>query len=197
MLGTEEKAGANFAQSFTRYNEHSSAARPISCEFEKAPPVADSAFKRTAQPTPGTFQEPLARAGCVGMAILIVEDDSNSRQGLKLSLAAEGYHVEAVGDGLQAIKAALNQRFEVAIIDINLPSILDIAISGWDLVRIFRSIDPAMSMIVVSGEDGVEDRACRSHVAFLRKPIMLSQLKAMIKAVSSYQQSEANLRQPN
>lgn len=131
------------------------------------------------------------------MAILIVEDDSNSRQGLKLSLAAEGYHVEAVGDGLQAIKAALNQRFEVAIIDINLPSILDIAISGWDLVRIFRSIDPAMSMIVVSGEDGVEDRACRSHVAFLRKPIMLSQLKAMIKAVSSYQQSEANLRQPN
>ena len=123
------------------------------------------------------------------MSILIIEDYFNSRQGLKLSLLAEGYRVEAVQDGLQAIKTVLERRFAVAIVDINLPNILDVPISGWDLVRIFRSIDPTMAIIVVSGEDGLESRARQSDVTFLRKPIMPSQLKSMIKGLPSYERN--------
>ena len=122
------------------------------------------------------------------MSVLIVEDDFNSRQGLKLSLLAEGYRVETAKDGLQAIKTVLERKFEVAIIDINLPTILDVTITGWDLVRIFRSIDPAMAIIVVSGEDGLEIQARQSPITgFLRKPIMPSQLKTMLKGLAPYQ----------
>jgi CheY-like chemotaxis protein len=118
------------------------------------------------------------------MAILIVEDDFNSREGLRLSLMAEGYQVEAVKDGLQAIKRVLDRRFAVAIVDINLPAIMDVTITGWDLVRIFRSIDPAMSIFVVSAEEGVELQARQAPDArFLRKPINPSQLKAMLKTM--------------
>lgn len=124
------------------------------------------------------------------MSILIVEDDFNSRQGLKLSLLAEGYRVEAVQDGLQAIKTILERKFAVAVIDINLPNILDVAISGWDLIRIFRSIDPTMAIIVVSGEEGMEGQAKQSHITgFLRKPIMPSQLKSMIRGLSPYERN--------
>src|SRR6185295_329891 len=136
-----------------------------------------------------SFQEPVSKLGSFGMSILIVEDDFNSRQGLKLSLLAEGYRVDAVQDGLQAIKTVLERRFAVAIVDINLPNILDVTISGWDLVRIFRSIDPTMSIIIVSGEDGIEGQARQSDVTFLRKPIMPSQLKSMIKGLPSYERN--------
>jgi two-component system response regulator ResD len=128
------------------------------------------------------------------MAILIVEDDFNSREGLKLSLLAEGYQVEAVKDGLQAIKTVLDRKFAVAIVDINLPTIMDVTITGWDLVRIFGSIDPAMAVIVVSAEEGIEGQARQSPDArFLRKPINPSQLKAMLKTLIPYR---STLRQP-
>ena len=136
-----------------------------------------------------SYPEAATGLGYFGMSILIIEDDFNSRQGLKLSLLAEGYRVEAVQDGLQAIKTVLERRFAVAIVDINLPNILDVTISGWDLVRIFRSIDPTMAIIVVSGEDGLESRARQSDVTFLRKPIMPSQLKSMIKGLPSYERN--------
>jgi len=144
--------------------------------------------------TPDRIQEPFSRPHFLEMAILIVEDDFNSREGLKLTLAAEGYRVEAVRDGLHAIKRILERRFAAAIIDINLPPIMDVTITGWDLVHLFRSLDPAMSIIVVSAEDGVESRAKQSQVSgFLRKPIKPSQLKVMLKTVARYQ---GNLFQP-
>lgn len=124
------------------------------------------------------------------MAILIVEDDFNSREGLKLTLVAEGYRVEAVRDGLHAIKRILERRFAAAIIDINLPPIMDVTITGWDLVHLFHSVDPAMPIIVVSAEDGVESRATQPQVSgFLRKPIKPSQLKFMLKTVTGYQRN--------
>ena len=137
---------------------------------------------------PRAYQKTFSRLDSYGMPILIVEDDFNSRQGLKLSLMAEGYRVEAVRDGLQAIKTILERRFTAAIIDINLPTILDVTITGWDLVRIFRSIDPEMAIFVVSGEDGLERQAMQLHVTgWLRKPIMPSQLKTMLKSLVPYQ----------
>lgn len=126
--------------------------------------------------------------GFCGMAILIVEDDSNSREGLKLSLMAEGYQVEAAKDGLQAIKRVLDRRFAVAILDINLPAIMDVTLTGWDLARIFQSVDPAMSLIVVSAADEVEGRSGHfPNLRFLRKPINPSQLKALLKTMTPSQ----------
>jgi DNA-binding response OmpR family regulator len=121
--------------------------------------------------------------------ILIVEDDTHSREGLKTSLLAEGYRVETSGDGLQAIKKIKEHRFDIAIVDINLPPVLDVAISGWDLVHIFRSFDPAISIILVSAEEDIHTRAEQCGVAcFLRKPIRVSQLKATLKTLYRYQE---------
>ena len=118
------------------------------------------------------------------MAILIVEDDFNSREGLRLTLVAEGYRVEAVRDGLHAIKRILERRFAAAIIDINLPPIMDVTITGWDLVHLFRSVDPAIPLILVSAEEDAPARAEQYGAAcFLRKPIRLSELKTTLRTL--------------
>ncbi len=138
--------------------------------------------------TPCRLADVSSRQHAVEMAILIIEDDLHSREGLRLTLTAEGYHVEAVRDGLHAIKKILEHRFSAAIVDINLPTIMDVTITGWDLVFLFHSIDPTMSIIVVSAEEGVEARAKEGRVSgFLRKPIKPAQLKSMLKSLPGYQ----------
>ncbi len=70
-----------------------------------------------------------------------------------------GYHADTSKDGLQAIKKIKEKLFGVAVIDINLPPVLDVEINGWDLIGIFRSFTPDINIIVVSGEKGIQSRA--------------------------------------
>jgi len=114
--------------------------------------------------------------------VLIVEDDLNSREGMKAILRMYGYHADVSEDGLQAIKKIKENRFEVALIDINLPPVLNVEITGWDLIRIFRSFNPNIQIIVVSGEKGIQARSQPFNLAgCLEKPIRPARLKSLLE----------------
>jgi CheY-like chemotaxis protein len=116
--------------------------------------------------------------------VLIVEDDRNSREGLKSMLGMYGYNADTSNDGLQAIKKIKEKIFEVAVIDINLPLVLNVEINGWDLIRIFRSFNPSIDIIVVSGEKGIQFRAQQFNLAgCLEKPIRPAHLKSLMEAL--------------
>ena len=116
--------------------------------------------------------------------VLIVEDDKNSREGLKAMLGMYGYNADTSRDGLQAIQKIKEKIFEVAVVDINLPPVLNVEINGWDLIRIFRSFNPRIDIIVVSGEKGIQSRAKNFNLAgCLEKPIQPSRLKSLMEAL--------------
>lgn len=116
--------------------------------------------------------------------VLIVEDDKNSRDGLKAILGMYGYHADTSNDGLQAIQKIKEKVFEVAVVDINLPPVLNVEINGWDLIRIFRSFNPNIDIIVVSGEKGIQSRAQYFNLAgCLEKPIRPAHLKSLMEAL--------------
>ncbi|MDR4494145.1 MAG: response regulator [Nitrospirales bacterium] len=116
--------------------------------------------------------------------VLIVEDDKNSRDGLKAILGMYGYNADTSKDGLQAIQKIKEKLFEVAVVDINLPPVLNVEINGWDLIRIFRSFNPNIDIIVVSGEKGIQSRAQSFNLAgCLEKPIRPSHLKSLMEAL--------------
>ena len=116
--------------------------------------------------------------------VLIVEDDMNSREGLKAMLGMYGYNADTSKDGLQAIKKIKEKFFEVAVIDINLPPVLNVEINGWDLIRIFRSYNPSIDIIVVSGEKGIQGRAQHFNLdGCLEKPIRPSHLKSLMETL--------------
>jgi CheY-like chemotaxis protein len=118
-------------------------------------------------------------------SVLIVEDDVNSREGLKAMLGIYGYNVDTSKDGLQAIKKIKEKIFEVAVIDINLPPVLNVEINGWDLIRIFRSFNPGINIIVVSGEKGIQSRAQHFNLlGCLEKPIRPSVLKSLMEEIA-------------
>ncbi len=118
--------------------------------------------------------------------ILVVDDDLHSREGLRATLQGEGYRVETAADSWQAIKEIKERRFDIAIIDLDLPPVHGVTVSGWDLARIFRAYHPAISIIVVSAEerDAVRAEAEQLRVSeFLEKPINPAQLKMIVRTL--------------
>lgn len=119
--------------------------------------------------------------------ILVVDDHRHSREGLRESLLGEGYQVEAAADGWQAIKKVKEGRFEVAIIDLDLPPVYGVDMSGWDLIRICRAFHPGITIIVVSAEAGQEVKAQAEELKVakvLEKPIDPTQLKAIVRTLN-------------
>lgn len=118
--------------------------------------------------------------------ILVVDDDLHSREGLRASLLGEGYKVETAADSWQAIKKMKECPFEIAIIDLDLPPVHGVSMGGFDLVRIFRAYNPAISIILVSAEEDEETiaQAERLKVSrLLEKPINPTQLKAIVRTL--------------
>ncbi len=118
--------------------------------------------------------------------ILVVDDDLHSREGLRDTLLGEGYRVETSADSWQAIRKIKECPFDIAIIDLDLPDVHGVAVTGWDLARIFRAYHPAISLIVIGAEEGRAVRAQAEQLRiseFLMKPINPPQLKAIVRTL--------------
>jgi len=111
--------------------------------------------------------------------ILVVEDDANSREGLRGLLAAGGHQVETAADGWQAIERIKQDRYALAIVDLDLPVVHGIAVDGWDVARILRAFHPGIAILLVSARGGEEvERAARQlGLSFLEKPLDVAGLR--------------------
>jgi DNA-binding response OmpR family regulator len=118
--------------------------------------------------------------------ILIVEDDRHSRKGLQDCLLAEGHGVEAVPDGWQAFRKIKEGAFDLAIVDLDLPSVMGVVMSGWDVVRILRAYFLEVPIIMVSAQ---EDQAIHRLIerfkvsAFMVKPIDPARVKSIVRGL--------------
>jgi CheY-like chemotaxis protein len=113
--------------------------------------------------------------------ILVVEDDVNSREGLRGLLSVGGYRVDTAADGWEALERIKQEIYELAIVDLDLPIVHGIAMDGWDVARIVRAFCPEVAIVVVSGRgDDEVPAAAQMDVAFLEKPISLSDLRSVI-----------------
>jgi DNA-binding response OmpR family regulator len=120
--------------------------------------------------------------------ILVVDDDRHSREGLRDSLLSEGYRVETAPDSWQAIRKIKEADYDVAIIDLDLPAVHGVVVTGWDLARIFPAYSPGISIIVISAEAEKANsiRAGQLGVSeFLEKPISPARLRAILRALGS------------
>ena len=84
--------------------------------------------------------------------ILVVDDDAEARKILSSILFEEGYSVETVANGKQAIRACEKARFDVALIDIKLPDM-----DGTELLHRLKEKQPHMVKIIVTGFPTLEN----------------------------------------
>jgi CheY-like chemotaxis protein len=77
--------------------------------------------------------------------ILLVEDNSDARETLRLLLELEGHRVAEAETGEQGVELAREKTFTVALIDIGLPDV-----DGYSVAQRIRSSPTGAALILVA-----------------------------------------------
>lgn len=114
------------------------------------------------------------------MKILVVEDDDDSREGLRLLLEASGYRVETAATGPDGLQKLVVGKPDTAIVDIDLPGM-----NGYEIARRARRVPElrGVRLIALTGYGREKDRAAAHDAGFdlhLTKPVAFSTLRSHI-----------------
>jgi CheY-like chemotaxis protein len=103
-------------------------------------------------------------------SVLVVDDNVDAAESMRLLLGLEGYRVECAHDGEEALRAADRLRPEVVLLDLGLPRL-----SGYEVARRLRAgpFGEALLLVAVSGFGRERDREAAREAGFdlhLTKP---------------------------
>jgi DNA-binding response OmpR family regulator len=112
-------------------------------------------------------------------AILLVEDEPRLRRTLASSLVGRDFQVTEATTAAEAIAAALGNRFDLMLLDVNLPDA-----TGWDVLRELRAVGREVPVVVLSAVPPNPARV-REFKPFgvLHKPFPIDALLRLIRAV--------------
>ena len=105
-------------------------------------------------------------------SVLVAEDNAVNQRVIMGILERAGHRVRVVGDGQQALDVLENERFDVIIMDLNMPEI-----GGLDAARAYRFMDPEslqVPIVMLSADVTLETiKECEDAGidAFLPKPV--------------------------
>ena len=114
-----------------------------------------------------------------GRSILIVEDNADARDVLRVLLELDGHEVETAGEGQGALELARTKDPDIALVDIGLPGI-----DGYEIARRVRARHPHRPVLIaLTGYGQPEDRRRAIEAGFddvLVKPVDPSALTALL-----------------
>jgi Response regulators consisting of a CheY-like receiver domain and a winged-helix DNA-binding domain len=111
--------------------------------------------------------------------ILLVEDEENLHEALKLNLELEGYQVTSAYDGNEALQAVKNEYFDLIILDIMLPEMDGIAVA--ETIRLNNNEVP---ILMLSAKNTSADKVLglkKGADDYITKPFNLEELLLRIK----------------
>jgi len=114
--------------------------------------------------------------------ILIVEDEENTRIGLKDLLTTEGYRVTSAGDGFEALECLREDSFQLVITDINMPRM-----NGMAFLEQLKQHYPALDVIMMTAFGGIKtyvDAMNNGVYEYLHKPVRLDALRSVMQKLS-------------
>ncbi len=112
--------------------------------------------------------------------ILVVEDDTGLQKYLKELLVENGYSVQTVGDGVQALNNLKKAEPDLIILDLGLPNM-----SGEAVCLEVRKKYPSLPVIILTAKDTISDIVQGLNLGaddYMTKPFVADELLARIKA---------------
>lgn len=112
--------------------------------------------------------------------VLIVEDEENLAKFIGLELKHEGYEVETVLDGRSGLDSALENNYDVILLDLMLPEL-----NGLEVARRLRE-SKKTPIIMMTARDSVIDRVSGLDYGaddYLVKPFAIEELLARIRSL--------------
>ncbi|GAA3200221.1 MULTISPECIES: response regulator transcription factor [Lentilactobacillus] len=126
--------------------------------------------------------------------ILIIEDEKNLARFVELELKHEGYDTQVELNGRTGLQAALDENFDVILLDLMLPEL-----NGMEVARRLRE-KKNTPIIMMTARDSVIDRVSGfDHGAddYIVKPFAIEELLARIRALLRRIQIENDQQKSN
>ena len=116
-------------------------------------------------------------------AILVVDDDLDTRFALQVIFGYHGYHVIEAADGADGVALAVRHLPDVIIMDLHLPGM-----SGWDAAAALRADERTrdIPIVMITGDwEAVEYRPLRGRPfhSWLRKPLEPRALRDHVREI--------------
>ena len=115
------------------------------------------------------------------MRLLVIEDERGILEALRKGLQREGYAVDIVSDGYEAMEYLELNTYDLVVLDINLPGI-----DGFSILQELRKRNMDTRVIIVSANREIEDRVRGLDLGandYLVKPFDFQELKARIRGL--------------
>ena len=125
------------------------------------------------------------------MKILIVEDEPDLRETIRISLLKEHFVVETAADYFSALDKVNDYDYDCILLDIMLPGG-----SGLDLLRELKRLRRSDSVLIISAKDSLDDKVEGLELGaddYLTKPFHLAELNARVKSVIRRRQAKGDV----
>ena len=112
--------------------------------------------------------------------ILLIEDEDNIASFVKMELNYEGYSVEVCEDGVQSLEKALQEDYDLILLDLMLPKL-----NGMEVCRRLRKVKNT-PIIMLTARDSVMDKVSGLQTGaddYISKPFAIEELLARIEAL--------------
>ena len=85
--------------------------------------------------------------------ILIVDDDDEIRELLEFDIAQSGYFVDTAKDGLEGLNKALNNTYDLILLDVMMPRM-----NGFDVCKNIRQAKLAIPILMLTAKGTIDDK---------------------------------------
>ena len=113
--------------------------------------------------------------------ILIIEDDKNLLNLLRVTLEQHGFETITVTHAQQGLRALDHERIDLIVTDIMLPEI-----DGFEFIQQVRTIHQLTPILIVSAKETIDDKRIGFHIGaddYMVKPIDLKELVLRVEAL--------------
>lgn len=114
-----------------------------------------------------------------GGAVLVVDDEQDIVNVIRLALEGEGYQVEVARNGSQALQTVERRRPDLILLDVNMPGV-----DGWEVLNQLRAAAGTQTPVVVmtAGYDAQAQALDSGAQGYLGKPFELDDLFGAVQA---------------
>ena len=119
------------------------------------------------------------------MRILLIEDEPELLHDLARGLALKGYAVDEAADGAEGLQRALDEDYDLVVLDLNLPGM-----DGLRVLSELRAVKPQAKALILSANHHLETKLSGFALGasdYLTKPFHFEELEARIRVLINRQ----------